>query len=93
VVNLLPVGGPHKGLALLDYVARKNLKCAFYVGDDDTDEDVFSMPDPRIIGVRVGYKKTSQAKFYIRRQGEIVRLLRTIIQYHKNSPKNEFASV
>ncbi len=75
VMNLVPAGGPHKGVALLEAMMKLNLRCAFYVGDDDTDEDVFSLPDRRIITVRVGQSKTSQAQFFLKRQSEIARLI------------------
>lgn len=78
VMNLLPAGGPHKGVALLEAMMRLNLKCAFYVGDDDTDEDVFSLPDNCIITARVGQKRTSQAQFFLKRQSEMNRLLKQL---------------
>ncbi len=80
VMNLLPAGGPHKGVALLETMMKLNLKCAFYIGDDDTDEDVFTLPDSRIISARVGQKKSSQAQFYLKRQSEMNRLLRILIR-------------
>lgn len=81
VVNLVPPGGPHKGVALMEAMLQANVKSAFYIGDDDTDEDVFSLPDARVMTVRVGSKRNSNAKFYIRRQSEINRLLKLILQY------------
>ncbi len=78
VMNIIPTGAPHKGVALLELMMNSNLKCALYVGDDDTDEDVFSLPDARIISVRVGEKKSSNAQFFIKRQSEINRLLKVI---------------
>ncbi|MBI2519975.1 MAG: trehalose-phosphatase [Bdellovibrio sp.] len=80
VMNLIPAGGPHKGVALLEAMMKLNLKCAFYIGDDDTDEDVFSLPDNRIITARIGLKKDSQAQFFLKRQNEINNLLRRLIK-------------
>jgi trehalose 6-phosphate phosphatase len=80
VINLIPSGGPHKGIALLELMIKLDLNCAFYIGDDDTDEDVFSLPDSRIITVRVGQKKSSQAQFFLKRQTEMNRLLRLLIR-------------
>ncbi len=80
VMNLVPAGGPHKGVALLEAMIQLGVKCAFYVGDDDTDEDVFALPDSRIISVRVGQKKTSQALFYLKRQSEMNRLIRKLVR-------------
>ena len=53
VINLVPAGAPHKGVAILELMLHLGLKSAFYVGDDDTDEDVFSLPDARILTARV----------------------------------------
>lgn len=82
VLNLVPAGGPHKGVALLELMLSLDVRCAMYIGDDDTDEDVFALPDSRIISIRVGKKKSSQARFYVNRQSEINRLLRFIIKLH-----------
>lgn len=83
VMNLVPAGGPHKGIALLEAMMLLNFKCAFYIGDDDTDEDVFSLPDTRIITARVGLKNSSQAQFFLKRQSEMNRLLRNLIKINK----------
>ena len=47
VVNVIPPGTPHKGTALLELMRQLKCEAALYVGDDDTDEDVFSLPDER----------------------------------------------
>lgn len=83
VINLLPQGAPHKGAAVLELKKRAEAKHLFYIGDDDTDEDVFSLPDPQIMSVRVGKKRASQAHFYISRQSEINHLLKLLIRYHE----------
>jgi trehalose 6-phosphate phosphatase len=69
VVNVLPVGAPHKGFALEK--ARDRLRCdtAIYVGDDETDEDVFGLDQPgRLLAVRVGSKRSSEAAYYLPNQ-------------------------
>lgn len=89
VFNLVPVGAPHKGSALLNLLKTSNLKHAFYIGDDDTDEDIFSLPyqNGQIFTVRVGEKKKSQASYYIKRQSEINKLIRLLIKQHQPSKK------
>jgi len=81
VINLIPVGAPHKGIAVMEMMLSIGAKCGFYVGDDDTDEDVFNLPDARIIGVRVGKKISSQAQYFIKRQSEINRLLKAMLKF------------
>lgn len=84
VINLVPTGGPHKGIALLELMLKSDTKSSFYIGDDDTDEDIFALSDPRIFSVRVRKKNSSQAKFYIHRQTQINFLLKTLISFLKN---------
>ncbi len=83
VMNLLPAGGPHKGVALLEAMIKLNLRCAFYIGDDDTDEDVFSLPDNRIVSARVGLRGSSQAQFFLKRQSEMNKLLKSLIKLNQ----------
>jgi trehalose 6-phosphate phosphatase len=80
VLNILPVGAPHKGLALERARARLRCETAVYVGDDETDEDVFALGRPgRLLGVRVGRKRGSSAAFYVRTQADVDRLLRRLL--------------
>jgi len=85
VVDLIPPGAPHKGMAFLELMLECNVKTAFYIGDDDTDEDIFTLPDTRLLAVRVGKKSATGAQFYIREQYEINRVLETIIGYLKGA--------
>ncbi len=75
VFNALPPGTPHKGGALLELIRQLDVAAAVYIGDDDTDEDVFALRDPRILTARVGHKKTSAAQFFLRRRPEVSELL------------------
>jgi len=84
VVNILPADAPHKGIALER--ERKRLRCdtALYVGDDETDEDVFNLDQPgRLLTIRVGAKRTSAAAYCIRGQRSIDSLLRLLIGLHE----------
>lgn len=81
VLNVLPEGAPHKGMALER--ERKRLGCdtAIYVGDDETDEDVFGLDPPgRLLAVRVGPSQTSAATHSLRSQREIDRLLAVLLE-------------
>jgi trehalose 6-phosphate phosphatase len=79
VVNLLVPELPNKGNAVQAILSALNLSHALYVGDDANDEDVFSLADPRIASVRVGRHPASNARFYLKRQAEIDRLLSLLI--------------
>lgn len=79
-VNLLAPEAPHKGLALERERSHFACDTVIYVGDDDTDEDVFELDRPgRLLSIRVGRRRTSAAHYYIRNQGEVDRLLKTLV--------------
>lgn len=80
VINVLPPGAPHKGVALEAERARHRCDTAIYVGDDDTDEDVFMLDQPgRLLTIRVGAKRGSMADYSIRNQSQIDQLLRAML--------------
>lgn len=85
VVNLVPLGAPHKGIAVMELLKRSGMTHLLYIGDDDTDEDVFGLPYTagQLLSVRVGKKKKSHAKYYVERQSQITKLLKLLIDYHK----------
>jgi trehalose 6-phosphate phosphatase len=81
VVNIVPQGAPDKGQAVER--ARRQVACekVIYVGDDQTDEDVFALAQQgRFLTIRVGANEDSLADCYIRNQREIDRLLKTLIE-------------
>ena len=80
VVNTIPPGSLHKGSALLELMHQLQSSAALYVGDDDTDEDVFSLPDERIVAVRIGRKAASAAEFYLHRQSQMGSLLEYLVE-------------
>jgi trehalose 6-phosphate phosphatase len=81
VVNILPEGAPHKGIALERERDRLRRDTAIYVGDDETDEDVFGLDRPgRLLTIRVGPKRTSQASYYVRTQAAVDELLTALVK-------------
>jgi trehalose 6-phosphate phosphatase len=79
-VNLLPRGMPNKGSALVRACRQVGCEMALYVGDDQTDEDVFALGSVApLVGVRVGRGRGSYAAFYIRNQRSIDALLRRLL--------------
>jgi trehalose 6-phosphate phosphatase len=82
VVDLLPRDAPHKGIALERARARHRCETAIYVGDDETDEDVFALDQTdRLLSIRVGRRPASRAPYYLRNQAEIDRLLRRLLDF------------
>jgi trehalose 6-phosphate phosphatase len=79
-INVLPSGQGGKGLAafsLMNHLGRTGL---FYVGDEETDETVFALPNALRMGVRVGWRDGSLAGYYLHEQAEVEELLRLLIQ-------------
>lgn len=84
VVNVIPPGAPHKGVALERERDRLGCDTAFYIGDDETDEDVFALDRPgRLLTVRVGAQQVTQASYCLPRQPEIDSLLRRLIEIRR----------
>lgn len=76
VVNILPAGAPHKGMALERERDRLGCDTAIYVGDDETDEDVFALDQPgRLLTIRVAAKRSSRAVYCLRNQAAMDDLL------------------
>jgi trehalose 6-phosphate phosphatase len=80
VLNLIPPLLPNKGDALKELIKVSKVRAAIYVGDDDTDEDVFRMHLPNVLSVSVGRRKGSNASFYLKDQKETLRLLRALLR-------------
>ena len=79
-INVLPAGHGGKGpatLALMGHLGRTGL---FYIGDEETDETVFSLGEVVKMGVRVGRLDGSRAGFYLHDQTEVEELLRLLVR-------------
>jgi len=76
VFDFVVPDAPHKGLALERVCAHFACDTVIYIGDDQTDEDVFELDRPgRLLSIRVGRKRSSAATYYLSNQKEIDRLL------------------
>jgi trehalose 6-phosphate phosphatase len=86
VVNILPAGAPHKGLALERELLKTRCNKAIYIGDDDTDEDVFALPGRRrLLTIRVGLDRRSLARYYLGTQREIDRVIQRLVDLRSNA--------
>ncbi|TKB82061.1 MAG: trehalose-phosphatase [Nitrospira sp.] len=86
-INLLPPGKGGKGAAALALMRHLRQPGFFFIGDDETDEDVFALTEGLAMGVRVGPRAGSRAKFYIKHQGEIEDVLRFLIHRLDRTPE------
>jgi trehalose 6-phosphate phosphatase len=81
VLNILPRDAPDKGTALAHMCERIGSPRAVFVGDDDTDEDVFALGERgHILGIRVGTEGPSAADYAIGAQEEIDALLQALLE-------------
>ncbi len=78
VENLLPEDAPDKGDAFLQLMNLAGRAKGFFVGDDETDEDVFHVAGDKVFSVRVGRNYHSRARYYLKHQGEIAPMLKII---------------
>jgi trehalose 6-phosphate phosphatase len=65
-----------------------HLRCRglFFIGDDETDEDVFRLTEGLMMGVRVGRRPESRARYYLKHQGEIEDVLRFLVHRLDGTP-------
>ena len=80
VFNLLPEGAGDKGTAFNQLMLLSGAATAIYVGDDVTDEDVFSLGRPDVLSVRIGQAADSAATFFLPSNEDIARLLDDLIE-------------
>lgn len=81
VVNVVLPEAPDKGAAVLLACRRAKCRRAIYVGDDDTDEDVFALDRPdEILTVRVGGGTRTSADYYLHDPHEVGELLALLIR-------------
>lgn len=60
---------------LTELLAIRTKLVRIYIGDDQTDEDAFSVLGKEDLSIRVGSKKVSRARYYLRGSGEVITFL------------------
>lgn len=80
VVHLLPPGEPHKGMALDELRRQSDCDTALYVGDDETDEDVFASEQDHLLTIRIGRSARSQAQYYLEDQTQVDDLMKLLLE-------------
>jgi trehalose 6-phosphate phosphatase len=79
VLNLVPHGAPDKGSAVLQLLRVSGCESAIYLGDDQTDEDVFRLSAPNVLSVRIGHTSHTGAAFFLDNRSEVGPLLDELI--------------
>ncbi|GFO67060.1 trehalose 6-phosphate phosphatase [Geomonas limicola] len=80
VMNLLPREAETKGIALVEAMEFLGAGQAIYLGDDVTDEDVFTMSLPNLLGVHIGQEPWTAASHYLESQSEMTSLVQTMVR-------------
>ncbi|WP_353683738.1 trehalose-phosphatase [Thermodesulfovibrio sp. 3907-1M] len=79
VFEVLPAVNWNKGSAVSFLISHfKGEHLPVFVGDDITDETVFSEINDKGLTVKVGYSKKTLAKYFIRNQKEVYRFIKTL---------------
>ncbi len=80
VYNVMPNRTIHKGTVFQEAMYRYGCPRALYIGDDHTDEDVFTSCDPaQVLGIRVGKSPDSRAAYYLQAQEELDDFLKLLL--------------
>lgn len=78
-LNLLPADAGDKGHAVQQLLARSGRDRALYVGDDDTDEEVFMLRHSALFSVRVGADVTTAADYVLNDHHDVETLLEVLL--------------
>ncbi len=78
VVNVVAQGAPDKAASLMRLVEATGASSVVFAGDDVNDEPVFAAAPPHWFTVRVGFERTSRARFFLSSQAEVASLLQRI---------------
>jgi len=87
-LNVLPPGQGGKGQAASALMVHLRQAGLFFIGDDETDEDVFKLTEGLAMGVRVGRHAESRAEYFINHYGEIRDILRVLIDQMDRTSKS-----
>ena len=88
-VSLLPADAGDKGFAVAQLLLLSQKYRALYVGDDSTDEDVFSLHHPGLFTVRVGDDVSTAADYVIKDHEAIKFLLDLLLALLPQSSQSE----
>lgn len=86
-VNLLPPGAGGKGPAVLELMVKLRQSGLFFVGDDETDENVLALKEGLAMGVRIGRYAESRASFFLKHQSELEEVLRFLVHRLDRTPE------
>jgi trehalose 6-phosphate synthase/phosphatase len=71
--------GINKGVAVQQWLSKADFDFILAIGDDSTDEDTFAILPRRAHSFRLGETARTQARYYLREPGDVVRLLQDLV--------------
>jgi trehalose 6-phosphate phosphatase len=86
-VSILPSGKDGKGPAALALMRHLRQTGLFFIGDDDTDEEVFEFSEGLVMGMRVRRHSKSRAQYYVKDQGAIEDVIRVLAHSTNRAPE------
>jgi len=69
----------NKGVAVQQWLSKADFDFILAIGDDWTDEDTFAILPARAHSFRLGEAARTQARYYLRDPGEVVRILEDLV--------------
>lgn len=76
--NIIPTGAPNKGTAALRLCLELGCEGIVYFGDEPTDENVFTLTELPVLGIKVGHG-TSAARCRLESPEQVLEVLRQIV--------------
>lgn len=86
LINLMPADAADKFDALISLQKTEGAKHVLFVGDDETDEAVFSKALPDWLTIRIGQKDDSAALYYLNSQSEMATLIQRLERVIRTKP-------
>lgn len=87
-MNVIPPSAPDKGTALVSLLRRQYWDAALYAGDDGSDEAAFAVRFPGLVTVRIGPRRGSRARFHLKDQKDIDRLLAELLRLRSGARRS-----
>lgn len=87
-INAVPPGEHGKGKAVERLMSHLKRTGVLFLGDDETDEDVFAIPGGVVMGVRIGSRSKSNAQFFLKSQDEVEQVIRFLVHRLDRTPES-----